>query len=124
MATIIKINQDNRAAVFKEAYEGSYYTITGCGGDINEWVKGYNNELSKRGIGRIDKFYLFYGRDMHANYGLSGNNAYPDELTFLMFANDGLVIPKLAMFKYAMQDRWFDDIVDNNARAQEEIFTF
>lgn len=41
-----------------------------------------------------------------------------------MFANDGLVIPKLAMFKYAMQDRWFDDIVDNNARAQEEIFTF
>lgn len=123
MAITIEINQENREAIFQEARENSYYTITGCGGDIKDWVDGYNSELSKQDIGKVEKFYLFHGRDMNTNYGLTGNNAYPNDLTFLMFAHDGLNVPKLAMFKLAMLDRWFDDIVDNNERNQSEIFS-
>ena len=46
---------------------------------------------------------------------LSNDNRYPDDITFLAFPLDGLDIGKLAMFKLKMGDRWFDDIIDNNA---------
>ena len=29
-------------ANLREAYNGSYYTILGAGGDLQEWVDGYN----------------------------------------------------------------------------------
>ena len=36
----------------------------------------------------------------------------------MAFPLDGLDVNKLAMFKLQMRDRWFDDIVDNNARRE------
>ena len=27
---------------FEKMYKGSYYTIVGCGGDLEEWKNGYN----------------------------------------------------------------------------------
>ena len=27
--------------IFNEAYKGNYYTIIGCGGNLNEWKEGY-----------------------------------------------------------------------------------
>lgn len=35
---ILKVNADNREATFNAAYDGSYYTILGCAGDLNEWT--------------------------------------------------------------------------------------
>lgn len=58
---------------------------------------------------------------MNMEYGLTGDNAYPDGLTFLMFPLTGLNMGRLAIFKILMSDRWFDDIVDNNRRRQETI---
>ena len=58
---------------------------------------------------------------MNMEYGLTGDNAYPDDLTFLMFPLTGLNMGRLAIFKILMSDRWFDDIVDNNCRRQETI---
>lgn len=57
---------------------------------------------------------------MNEEYDLEGNNAYPDDLNFLAFSLEGLDIGKLAIFKLQAQDRWFDDIVDNNRSRQEE----
>ncbi|MBQ3476988.1 MAG: hypothetical protein IJH25_02310 [Clostridia bacterium] len=95
--------------------KGSWYTITGCGGDMDEWKKGYQNLLTDEGIGTIQQWVEFTGADMNAHYGLTGTNAYPRNLHFLAFPLDGLDVGKLAMFKLRMQDRWFDDIVANNA---------
>ena len=116
---IIKINRDNREEIFQTAYDGSYYTIVGCDGDLNEWTAGYRELLGERGIGKPKEFYTFKGADMNEHYGLTDNNAYNDDLTFLMFPLDGLVVPKLAYFKLMAQDRWFDDIVDNNQRREK-----
>ena len=99
--------------LLNEAYEGSYYTIVGCGGDINEWKEGYQKLLDEEGIGIITKWIEFTGRDMNEELELVGNDKYKDDLHFLAFNLDGLDIGKLAMFKLRMQDRWFDDIVDN-----------
>lgn len=101
-----------------KAYKGSYYTITGTGGDIDEWKKGYQDLLDKENIGKIKEWIEFTGEDMNSKYGLTGDNAYDSGLHFLAFSLDGLDVGKLATFKLKMQDRWFDDIVDNNASRQ------
>lgn len=101
-----------------KAYKGSYYTITGTGGDINEWKEGYQDLLDKENIGKIKEWIEFTGEDMNKEFQLTGDNAYEPDLHFLAFSLDGLNVGKLAMFKLRMQDRWFDDIVDNNASRQ------
>jgi len=97
----------------KKAYDGSYYTITGAGGDLNEWKNGYAEMLKERNIGTITEWVEFTGADMNNEFKLTGDNRYADDLHFLAFSLDGLNIGKLAMFKIQMQDRWFDDIVGN-----------
>ena len=101
--------------------KGSWYTITGCGGDLNEWKNGYQDLLNQEGIGTIQQWVEFTGADMNAHYGLKGVNAYPSDLHFLAFPLDGLNVGKLAMFKLRMEDRWFDDIVANNAAREEAM---
>jgi len=104
--------------IFEKMEQGSWYTITGCGGDLNEWKTGYQDLLDQQSIGTITEWVEFTGADMNAQYHLTGDNAYPDDLHFLAFSLDGLDVNKLAMFKLRMQDRWFDDIVSNNLRRE------
>lgn len=106
---------------FEKMYEESWYTIIGCGGDLKEWKDGYNKLLNERGIGTPKEWIYFTGKEMNEEYGLKGDNAYPDDLNFLAFSLEGLDIGKLAIFKLQAQDRWFDDIVDNNRSRQEEM---
>ena len=108
------------AELFKNAYDGAYYTITGAGGRIEDWKEGYDKLLQERGIGKASAWYQFTGKDMNEHYHLTGNNRYPDDLTFLCFPLDGLHVGRLAFFKMAMRDRWFNDIVDNDARREAE----
>lgn len=116
--------------MFAEMYENSAYTIIGCGGDLAEWKTGYNELLHGAGILPEnvnlpeDAWYpTFYGKDMNATFGLTGNNAYQDDLVFLAF--DWHALPELvnnmnmlAMFKLRCEDRWFDDVVDNDLRKE------
>lgn len=99
--------------LLKMAYDGSYYTIIGCGGDLQEWKDGYQKLLDEQNIGTITKWIEFKGKDMNEELQLNGQDKYRDDLQFLAFSLDGLNVGKLAMFKLQMGDRWFDDIVDN-----------
>lgn len=101
---------------FEKMYNGSYYTIVGCGGDLEEWKNGYNEFLSDAEISmvKMDDFVTFKGEEINNYYNLVGSNRFDNDLTFLAFPLDGLNIGKLAMFKLRMGDRWFDDIVDNS----------
>ena len=104
--------------ILRKAYKGSYYTISGAGGDLNEWKNGYGSWLEREGIGSINEWVEFAGKDVNDEFGLTGNNRYPDNLHFLAFPLDGLDVGKLSMFKIRMGDRWFDDIVDNDLRRE------
>lgn len=101
----------------KSAYDGSYYTITGAGGDLQEWIDGYNGMLKEQGIGQPKEWFQCKGKDINREYSLT---RFPDDLTFLLFPLDGLDAPKLAVFKIRMEDRWFDDIVDNAVRLEDD----
>lgn len=109
------ITIDKPRKQFKELYDNSAYTCTGCA-DPEEFAKGYTKYLKELGIGNVSTFYTFTGKQMNENYKLKGTTRYPDDLKFLAFKIDGLDCGKLAIFKLRMEDRWFDDIVDNNKR--------
>ena len=109
------ITIDNPKKQFQELYDNSAYTCTGCS-DPKEFAKGYTEYLKELGIGKVNTFYTFTGKQMNENYKLKGTTKYPDDLNFLSFKLDGLDCGKLAIFKLRMEDRWFDDIVDNNKR--------
>jgi len=94
---------------------GSFYTIIGAGGDLSEWVNGYNDLLKEQGIGTPKQWYTFNGSHINSAYDLEGTVAYKSDLPFLAFPLDGLDVGKLAIFRLRMEDKWFDDIVANNA---------
>lgn len=107
--------------ILRRAYEGSYYTITGCGGDLQVWKDGYDKLLENNGIGKPTEWIEFTGADMNYEFELSGSAAYTNDLHFLAFPLTGLNVRKLAMLKLWMGDRWFDDIVENLLRSEDEV---
>lgn len=99
-----------------DAEKGSYYTISGCGGDLQEWVDGYNQWLDEEGIGTPAEWFVTSGESINAYAGLDNTNPYPPDLAVLMFPLRGLDVGRLAIFKITHEDRWFDDIVQNMRR--------
>jgi hypothetical protein len=95
-------------------YKGSFYTIIGAGGDIYEWVNGYEEKMKENGIGKPEYWVAFMGQEMNEFFKLSDDKEYPNDLTFLAFPLTGLNIEKLCIFKNGTEDRWFDDICDSN----------
>lgn len=67
--------------------------------------------------------YIVKGSMMNRHYYLTDTNAYPDDLNILIFTLDTFKnIPGIAVPRFSIGGRWFDDVVDNNARRQE-VFT-
>lgn len=100
--------------LLKQAYDKSYYTIVGCGGNLNVWKESYEKLLKLENIGTVTEWIQFTGEDVNYIFDLKGDNRFKDNLVFLAFPTDNLDIGKLAIFKLNMHDRWFDDIIDNS----------
>jgi len=102
-----------------QAYKGSYYTIVGAGGELSEWIDGYEKLMVEQGIGKSAQWFQATGADVNDYFLRSGLYPRPEDLfqsdiVFLMFSLDSIGAGgKLAMFRIRMQDRWFDDIIDN-----------
>lgn len=105
-----------------QAYEGSYYTIVGAGGDLAEWQTGVEEELVKRGIGKPAAWFQTTGgaiNDYAAEHG-EVTDPFPKDLTCILFSLAGLDGAKLATFKLMAGDRWFDDIVQNMVETADD----
>ena len=63
-------------------------------------------------------FHITTGRLMNKYYGLTGDNAYHNDLNLVSVTNIDQM--KIAIPRFEVGGRWFDDIVDNNARREEE----
>jgi hypothetical protein len=111
-------------ADLEAAYAGSYYTILGAGGDMNEWIDGITDMFVERGIGTPQAWFTTTGKAINdfaeARGPVPALQHFQDELTVLMFKLDGLHGGKLAMFKVMAGDRWFDDVVDNMVDDNED----
>ena len=66
--------------------------------------------------------YTWSGAVMNALYGLTDENAYPDDLPFLSIDNDSFDGEgNLNVFKMSVGARWLDDIIRNNELNQQAL---
>lgn len=116
---LIKVPND-RVEMLEDFCSNSMFTFEGIDIESDEGKEGLVQlelELRKAGYKKDEMVgYYFKGKLMNEAYGLTGSNAYQDDLTFL-------VIPEFynPMFKLAVGARWFDDIVANNSIRQNAI---
>ena len=95
-------------------YETSCFTWEGMS-DEEENLAAIEEAIRENGYKEEEcVFYTYKGKLMNEYYELNGNNAYPDDLTFVSIPN--FYNP---MFKINYGARWFDDIVDNNREREE-----
>lgn len=100
-------------------YSSSALTLEGLTADEENldafatWLEQHE-ALGKKEI----RFHIISGALMNEVYGLTGTNAYPDDLTIVSVTNINQM--KIAIPRFEIGGRWFDDVVDNNARRQNE----
>lgn len=105
---------DSRTDMLEEFKEKSMLTFEGINIADKKSNKAMEKAFREAGFTKKDFLgYWFKGSVMNEVYGLTGDNAYPDDLIFL-------VIPDFynPTFKLACGARWFDDIVANNSIRQ------
>ena len=113
--------QVNDRATLDALYKDSSFTIEGLSPDdeslgrLAEWVKRLT--AFKR-----ENFYIIDGKTMNREYRLTGTNAYPEtDCNLVCIKLTDLVKPlALTMPRFQIGGRWFDDVVDNNARREAE----
>lgn len=94
-------------------YNSSAFTIEGLAEesipDMLEWLKENTVFTTENPI-----VYVTKGSVMNTEYSLTDDNAYPDDLTIISVIDIDQM--KIALKRFSVGGRWFDDIVDNNAR--------
>ena len=102
-----------------DLYNQSALTWEGLSSDeanlnaVRNWLEEHNAIENEE-----PTFHIITGKLMNEQYGLSGNNAYAEDLTIVSVTDINqmaIVIPR-----FEVGGRWFDDIVDNNARREED----
>ncbi len=64
-------------------------------------------------------FHITKGKLMNDTYGLTGGNAYHEDLNIVSVTN--IVDYQVALARFEVGGRWFSDIVDNDIRRQGEM---
>ena len=96
-------------------YNNSAFTIEGLAEesipDLITWLEDNTTFTTDELI-----VYITKGNVMNKTYGLYDNNAYADDLTIISVI--GIDMLKVALKRFSVGARWFDDIVDNNANRK------
>lgn len=115
---VIELKAEDAKKYFEEFYGDSSLTFIGV---IPEEAHLYRDWFEKyTTVDKTKPCYLYTGKMMNDYYGLTGRNAYPDDLHIITFKlNTFESIGKIAVPRFQIGGRWFDDIVENNRRHQE-----
>ena len=99
-------------------YNQSALTFEGLAAD-EENLNAVRNWLEEHGaIQHVEPdFHIIKGELMNEVYGLSKNNAYPEDLNIISVTDINQMAITIPRFEVG--GRWFDDIVDNNASREE-----
>ena len=82
--------------------------------DVLDWVKKYTKFKTE-----VEEAFVVSGQTMNMMYGLTGVNQYVPHLNIVCVKLSHLAEPmKLAIPRFRVGGRWFDDVVDNNARRE------
>lgn len=65
-----------------------------------------------------ERAFIIPGKFMNEQYGLTGTNAYKDDLSIVSFSLKDFDAIPITFIRFGFGGRWFDDVVDNNARRE------
>lgn len=98
-------------------YNHSAFTIEGLAEesipDLMNWLNENTDFTTEEPV-----VYITKGNVMNEMYGLCDVNAYKNDLTIISIIDIDMM--KVALKRFSVGGRWFDDIVDNNARRVED----
>ena len=83
-------------------------------GAVLNWLKDHKAIID----GVEPTFHIITGRLMNKYYGLSGDNAYHNNLHLVSVT--GIADYQVAIARFEVGGRWFSDIVDNNISRKED----
>ena len=109
----MEIKNINEKQGLEQLYNQDALTIEGL---APESIPDFVDWFTVNG-GEYTGVYQFNGRLMNAVYGLTGTNAYPDDLNFAAITYSKITT-KIILGRFEFGGRWFSDIVDNNARRE------
>lgn len=93
-------------------YNNSAFTIEGLAEnsipDMIKWLEDNTEFTTENPI-----VYVTKGKVMNTEYALVGNKAYADDLTIVSVIDINQL--RIALKRFSVGGRWFDDVVDNNA---------
>lgn len=112
------VNTDITMSLCDEFYDDSSLTLEGLDLDSLDDYANYLDDICGLEDGAV--FHVIDGNTMNDFYTLSGKNAYPDNLHIVVIKLSDLVNPdKIILKRFEFDGRWFDDVVDNNARVED-----
>lgn len=80
---------------------------------VTDWMREHGANPKTKNV------YITTGKTMNALEGLTGSNAYPNDLFIVSFKLSEIENWKaLVMPRFAVDGRWMDDIVENNRRRE------
>ena len=80
-----------------------------------DWIKKYSEVSNPLNV------YITSGKTMNNHYNLTGNNRYNEDLKIVSIKNkDIMQLMRVAIPRFEIGGRWFNDIVDNNSWREEE----
>jgi len=118
MSTNVITVNSNDTETLNRLYNGSALTLEGLNADDIDSLLDYVDEVA--GL-KNRTAYKISGATMNNAYKLTDDNAYPDNLTIVCVALEDIKdVDSIVMARFDFGGRWFDDVVDNNARREEE----
>ena len=111
----------NDEEIFQHLYEQSSLTFEGTTLDDENlgWLMNWFVENDFLPEGAHLTIFNIKGKTMNDYYELTGRNRYPAKLNIISIPLDQLEnIGPLAIARFQLGGRWFDDVVDNNAARE------
>lgn len=99
----------------QKLYDSSAFTMEGLNEDsipdLLEWLSQNTTFITEEPVVYITKGYV-----MNSEYGLTSDNAYPKHVNIVSVIDIDQM--KVAIPRFSIGARWFDDIVDNNVHRE------
>lgn len=107
--------------ILDELYENSAFSIEGLS-DTDENIQALLDWIKKFTNIKQENVYIIKGSFMNSSYNLTGNNRYPDDNCNIICIKLCNIedVNKIVIPRFQIGGRWFDDIVDNNSRRENE----
>lgn len=119
----IKKIEITRKEQLDELYNGSAFTIEGFDtskANIDKLIEWFEE---CGGVKEPVSIFITKGCIMNKEYGLTEDNAYPSDVNIVSIKLEDIKdIKRIAISRFRIGARWFNDIVDNNRIAQNQIY--